>query len=1145
VRDAARLIADRFLVSDGRDALDLATGDRVELVLSAIGGTTEQLRWARRCERLACLHHRRIARLIDYGPLGETRRFEAWRSDGVWIGPAREGARARRSAERFLRASGWSSDPSVPWLRHVSARAVVLPGPESGFETGGTGSDDGGRHHVRSIQDVGLLEVSREGVGAAAEVFADPRPRGCSTVAVCGATGSGRDTALAVLARAARLNGFVPIAAPFVESSLASLLVGRSVALLVRDNPSYGWRALARLALLSTRPHVAVFVGAVAPPGVTTITLAPIELPAIEGSLVPGGLSSRLARHVRRAARRSRGLPGRFASLLWGEQTMSQSIDSNFVSRAAESAPRYAPDAGPGGTAHSGDSKAEWPVGADIAVLRSRLTWAIEQAGRGRHASAERALRQVEAALARRHDSEYAARARLALAASFLHRGRPRDALGLLTGVGREPSRTGEDVLAREALLAGLALTDDGSLDEAEAVLSAALVAGERSAAGGFPVALALARCQFWQGRFDRAEATVQHAAAPSTDDEAVRLFAMRCRLAVAQQRHDQAMACASDAAARARASGVPGLQAVAARAGAFAHLAVGDWEATARDVALAVEMARRSHDPAGALRARLIGAESARRQGRRREGQALCSRVGRLRARPLPATLDARVRLLAALLDQNGEGEREIAGHHAQAAGLPALALFARSDGTASAQAPAVADVVSILQCCQIADDDTRVLGGLCVRLRSRLEATGVAVFAEDRGTFVQIAADGGRVESALAPRLLALGQPITPHYAAGRLEAGAPIRYGGRTVGVLLARWTLGRASESRSVALLLATAATAAAPAVAGLAERRKDLDSRTSDLIGTSEAIAAVRETIQRAARAPFGVLIEGESGSGKELVARALHRSSPRRDRPFCTLNCAALPDDLVESELFGHSRGAFTGALAERPGVFEEAHSGTLFLDEIGELSQRAQAKVLRTVQEGEVRRVGENSSRRVDVRLVAATNRDLRREVADGRFRLDLLYRLDVVRITLPPLRARRDDIPLLAEHFWRDLAARVGSRATLGQATLAELARYDWPGNVRELQNVLSALAVQTPRRGVVPPSALPGHVGGPGVEASTLDAARRRFDAHFVRAALARAGGHRARAARELGVTRQGLNKLMQRLGLTAAAAATAER
>jgi transcriptional regulator with PAS, ATPase and Fis domain len=291
---------------------------------------------------------------------------------------------------------------------------------------------------------------------------------------------------------------------------------------------------------------------------------------------------------------------------------------------------------------------------------------------------------------------------------------------------------------------------------------------------------------------------------------------------------------------------------------------------------------------------------------------------------------------------------------------------------------------------------------------------------------------------------------------------------------------------------------------------------------------------VRKAIERAASAPFAVLVEGESGCGKELVARALHRRSARRDRPFCTLNCAALPDDLVEAELFGHARGAFTGAVAERPGVFEEAHTGTLFLDEIGELSPRAQAKVLRTIQEGELRRVGENASRRIDVRIVSATNRDLRSDAAAGRFRLDLLYRLDVIRITLPPLRERREDVVILAEHFWREAAARVGCRTVLGADTLAALARYDWPGNVRELQNVLAALAVRSPRRGVIAASALPPPFGaGRTPPASRLDEARRTFEANFVRAALVRTGGHRSRAAQELGLTRQGLTKLMSRL------------
>jgi transcriptional regulator with PAS, ATPase and Fis domain len=191
----------------------------------------------------------------------------------------------------------------------------------------------------------------------------------------------------------------------------------------------------------------------------------------------------------------------------------------------------------------------------------------------------------------------------------------------------------------------------------------------------------------------------------------------------------------------------------------------------------------------------------------------------------------------------------------------------------------------------------------------------------------------------------------------------------------------------------------------------------------------------------------------------------------------------------------------------------------------------------LRTLQDGDVRRVGENTSRRVDVRVVAATNRDLRQEVAAGRFRLDLLYRLDVVRITVPPLRDRRDDIPLLAEHFWHAAAERVGSRAALAAQTLAVLTRHEWPGNVRELQNVLASLAVRAAKRGLVPPSALPPAFGAAAVPTSwSLGEARRSFEERFIRAALARSGGHRGRAAEELGLSRQGLAKLMARLQIS---------
>jgi DNA-binding NtrC family response regulator len=400
--------------------------------------------------------------------------------------------------------------------------------------------------------------------------------------------------------------------------------------------------------------------------------------------------------------------------------------------------------------------------------------------------------------------------------------------------------------------------------------------------------------------------------------------------------------------------------------------------------------------------------------------------------------------------------------------------------------------------------------------------------------------ASDGGRIDPAVAERALAADEAMAPHPHGEGVAACTPIRYGGRTIGAIVARWSAGSPVDAARASTVLTMAAAAAAPSLASVSARLGAAARLPDQILGVSSVMAEVRAAVDRAAPAPFPVLVEGESGCGKELVARALHKQSLRRERAFCALNCAALPDDLVEAELFGHSRGAFTGAVSDRPGVFEEAHGGTLFLDEIGELPLRAQAKVLRTIQEGELRRIGENTSRRVDVRIVSATNRDLRREAAAGRFRVDLLYRLDVIRIAVPPLRERSEDIMLLIEHFWHDAAARVGSRAVLSATTVAALARHSWPGNVRELQNVLAALAVRSSRRGVVPPAALPPHLAGPlSNDPLKLDKARRSFEECFVRAALVRTGGHRGRAAAELGISRQGLTKLLSRLGLAAEA------
>jgi transcriptional regulator with GAF, ATPase, and Fis domain len=218
------------------------------------------------------------------------------------------------------------------------------------------------------------------------------------------------------------------------------------------------------------------------------------------------------------------------------------------------------------------------------------------------------------------------------------------------------------------------------------------------------------------------------------------------------------------------------------------------------------------------------------------------------------------------------------------------------------------------------------------------------------------------------------------------------------------------------------------------------------------------MAEITQVIAKVKDAPSTVLIQGESGTGKELVATALHETSVRRDRPFIKINCAAIPRELVEAELFGYEKGAFTGAVQSKPGRFELADGGTLFLDEIGEIPVEMQVKLLRAIQESEFERVGGVKSTRVQVRLVAATSRDLGREIAAGRFREDLFYRLNVVPIQLPPLRDRRDDIPLLVEHFRKKYNARLGKNVvSVAEDALLALSSYSWPGNIRELENVL----------------------------------------------------------------------------------------
>ncbi|MEM9863234.1 MAG: sigma-54 dependent transcriptional regulator [Myxococcota bacterium] len=305
----------------------------------------------------------------------------------------------------------------------------------------------------------------------------------------------------------------------------------------------------------------------------------------------------------------------------------------------------------------------------------------------------------------------------------------------------------------------------------------------------------------------------------------------------------------------------------------------------------------------------------------------------------------------------------------------------------------------------------------------------------------------------------------------------------------------------------------------------------------NIIGRSQAIRDVLGRIVRIAPTPATVLITGESGTGKELVARAIHANSSRADRPFVSINCAAISETLLESELFGHARGAFTGAVSARRGLFEEADGGTFFFDEIAETNPSFQAKLLRAIQEGEIRRLGENKTLNVDVRVIAATNVDLRGAIEAKTFREDLYYRLNVARFVLPPLRDRREDIPLLAEHFLEKSGEKMRRSPTLGEGVLDFLLAYNYPGNVRELENLIEqgvALAPQGPIQmsDIVPPE----HATQPMSRPRSLQDAVDQAEREAILAALRGVGGSKEQAAEVLGLSATTLWRKMKRLGVS---------
>ena len=751
---------------------------------------------------------------------------------------------------------------------------------------------------------------------------------------------------------------------------------------------------------------------------------------------------------------------------------------------------------------YSGDS--------DIARHLDRASRASEFQRSGRHAAAERLLRDVAAALTRRSAHAAAAAMLIRLGRLHLERGHAGAADKAFGEAAALATGTHESAGLDARIWQALARTDGGRLTEAEALCRAVLLTKSLSPGQQAWAHATLARILCLQRRNDEAVrmAPGEHEGAMLELDPviAASMEATAIRALVATGDIFSAGLRARALMARVGVAD-PLVTLIAATAHLRVLAAAGDLHLAGERCREIARLSREARAPLRALRARLIWHDALRRGGRTVEARRELSGLVRMqRAAPLMLRREIEERL-----------------HPVER----------RTESAQPARSQRLA--IHLIGSAHDDEDDASAVKGTLARIASELSPTRIDVVTSLAGPASTLLTVGTGLETRVGHRVLEAGIPIASAEQGGR-ELSVPVRLRGRMLAALAARWPLDRAPAPDALDVL-ALAAAVAAPRLEALMARAEEQSAASvsiPELVGVSAAMDDVRRAIERAARAPFSVVLEGESGVGKELAARAIHSLSARRDRRFCDVNCAALPDELLESELFGHAKGAFTGAIAEKPGLFEEADGGTLFLDEVADLSPRGQAKLLRVLQQHEVRRVGETFVRKVDVRLVAAANRDMRAEVAAGRFRADLLFRLDVIHLRIPPLRERPEDIPLLAQHCWRTAAERVGSRATLTHGVLAALAGHPWPGNVRELQNVVAALAVAAPSHGCVRRSLLPAaFTKAAHVHAGSLADARAEFERRFVRMALSRAGGSRARAAADLGLSRQGLLKTMARL------------
>ncbi len=1094
------LIADRFAWWNDR-WIDLATGSPVQLRIVSSGSRRDEFEWNVRCASLANLRHPLINALVDYGPIDRNHLFEAYEMRPPMV-------LARRLTPHVVSHA----------MRFIRAHDIRLSRAEVEFVLRRIG--DGRSTRARAIGVVLQHRPVFESIEDALDVAS---PAGVCTVSVQGAIQSGLRTTLVLSARTARLHGYVPVAPAAVATFpwLHDYVRQRHVCVLGTPETTHEggieW-LLTRLSLQSPRRHVVLIFHRPGPaPAPRTVSMERMGVTGMSGMVFLDSELGPSAAEVLAAARAAEGRPGNCLERLGGGTYEFTPPGHRTVH---EVRPWYGPSP-PAATA----TKAVHTERRTSRVVRHAVDRSESLIARGRHSAAERVLSRALRVQIGRGASEDAARTALRLGHLALDRGGvDRAALNFEQARDLCPR---PPLAAQAAIGLSLAWIESGRLIDAEGILRTLAAMSAENEQVRVVASIALSRSLYWMGRLDEAIVALDGAGTSVHAADAAAAMAMRSRILLAEGRVPAAVRCARQATETAAAQSNLRSRAVAARALGMAVAAAGDDRAAATYVGDGLQAASRARLPLLAARLRLTLAEiemTTRSEHARRL-------VARVIGRKYPPLLQACARRVLARID----------GVNLDAATKAFIttssAVMLNRCGSPVLANP-VADLESFLNLGHTANDDRSAIDGIAAALQQSLRAATVVVVAAatDR-RMLSVQGRPWHGEPCVAWQAAGGAGRVAVNVADEPCQAAEPVRFGGEIIGAVAVRWTAGTPIDAVRATSQLHAAALALASHVRSLLDRVVPIaPAAWEDLLGESAQACGLRESIARAARAPFPVLIQGESGSGKEVVARAIHKLGSRRDRRFCALNCAALSDELIEAELFGHARGAFTGAVGERAGLFEEADGGSLFLDEIGELSARAQAKLLRVLQDGEVRRVGENISRRVDVRIVAATNRRLEQEVANGRFRADLRFRLDVVRIEVPPLRDRASDVPLLAARFWNDAAGRVGSRATLTPDAMAALSRYEWPGNVRELQNVIAWVAVQSPRRGRIGQAALPAHVAHAGTrQETTFEAARQEFERRFVKAALANADGQRGRAAEALGITRQGLAKMMRRLGI----------